>query len=172
MKLKICLLIIITIVFSFKARSNSPEIKEKKNTVFAEAGGGSASFYALSYDRLFDISEVFDLSLTPGFSYLKTKNPADSTKYPSVFFPVPLNGLVGKTKNHFEASASISYAHRFQPGKDAYEIFLFPAVGYRYQKAEGGLFIRVLFGALFDVDLEKNGIEPFPWGSFGIGYSF
>lgn len=135
----------------------------KKNTAFVELGG-TAGIYALKFDRI--LFQKGSWALAGGIGLTLSNVPFDDEERleftPRV--PIELNLLYGKNRHHLEVGiGSNLYLSSNQSGT-----FIFPRIGYRYQKSEGGFFFRTSFTPIVDLG------EPLivPWGSIGVGFSF
>jgi len=140
--------------------------KVATNSFFIELGGNSA-YYSFNYDKLFYISKSFKMSYRIGASLNTFSIPKlyEDNWHLSPRIPLEINFLFGKRQHHLETSFGYCpyfYANNLPPGHSiSYRL------GYRYQIAREGLFIRA--GALLIVDDSGN---LFPWGGIGIGKSF
>jgi len=144
-----------------------------KNAVYME-GATRGPVYSINYDRIFRQGEVLAYSFRAGFSIY------DNT----VSFPVGVNFITGLNEHHAEFSLSvipyIDYNVHLvgsnETESDKY-IFVNPAIGYRYQKAERGIFLKVAAGPSIFLDPPSNdfwNMDPklYAFGSIGLGISF
>ena len=144
-----------------------------KNAVYIE-GATRGPVYSINYDRIFRRGEKLGYSFRAGFSiYCNT-----------VSFPVGVNFITGLNEHHAEFSLSvipyIDYkAHLIGSNhteSDKY-IFVNPAIGYRYQKAERGIFLKAAVGPSIFLDPPSNdfwNMDPklYAFGSINLGISF
>jgi hypothetical protein len=198
--------IIIILFCSTMHAISQPEIPIKRNTVYGEIFG-QGLYNSISFDRLYRIDKKVKSSFTAGFSLF----PSDNL---FVFgLPISYNLLVGK-KNHFmelglgftamceKIDVSVGDYNSVTnqtTNRDFFHIVNFytyftPKVGYRYQRAKGGLYFRATFAPFFAGinnigSITKRGIGKysryeyfdnavgfgrpiFPWVGVGIGYTF
>ena len=149
----------------------------KKNTVFAEIGG-NAILYSINYDRLFNISKKFKLSSRIGIHYT---NKFPLQYYRTLCIPIEISGLysIYGSKHFVEIGSGLSYLNSYDRITDHTEdlIILALRLGYRYQKPEGGLFVKIGFVPLYDwlVFNPDPAVPHHTWflsGGLGIGYTF
>jgi hypothetical protein len=153
-------------VFS-QARTNA------KNAVYAE-GATRGPVYSINYDRMFRQGEKLANSFRVGFSIYNN----------TVSFPVGINFITGTNEHHAEFSLTvipyIDYDVHLvgsnNSESDKY-IFVNPSIGYRYQKKEGGIFLKASVGPSIFLDPPSNdfwNMDPklYAFGSIGLGISF
>jgi len=151
----------------------SQDRAEAKNTLYAE-GATRGPVYSINYDRIFRQGEKLAYSFRAGFSIYSN----------TVSFPVGLNVITGLNEHHAEFSLSvipyIDYdVHLIGSNhteSDKY-IFVNPAIGYRYQKAGRGIFLKAAAGPSIFLDPPSNdfwNMDPklYAFGSIGLGISF
>ncbi|MEP7371804.1 MAG: hypothetical protein ABI675_00360 [Chitinophagaceae bacterium] len=144
-----------------------------RNTVYIE-GATRGPVYSINYDRIFRQGEKLAYSFRAGFSIYSN----------TVSFPVGINFITGQHKHHAEFSFTVvpyvDYdVHLIGSNhaeSDKY-IFVNPAIGYRYQKAGGGLFFKAAIGPSVFLDPPSNdfwNMDPklYAFGSIGLGISF
>jgi hypothetical protein len=137
------------------------EVFTAKNVVFAELGG-NAGRYAVSYGRIFHQKGMLKLSGSAGFSmwhHYSTAVPASRSTYWLPAIPLEISAFLGKSKHHLEIGAGILSLLELSPIVDidnsriSEEIGLRSIVpvriGYRYQKPEGGFFLRIGYTPYF-----------------------
>ncbi|HTF03234.1 MAG TPA: hypothetical protein VK826_04380 [Bacteroidia bacterium] len=136
--------------------------KIARSTVYVELLG-SGALYSLNYDRLFLKKDAFGLSARVGLSYM--------TQVHSFYIPVAINGLWGKRNHHLELSAGVTFILIQDENNilktTGTEIAYVPAIGYRFQKNDGGFFFRLVVLKFFPV--EESVVI---WGGLGLGYTF
>lgn len=149
----------------------------KKNTVFAEIGG-NAFIYSINYDRLFDVSNKFKISARIGIHY---SHYVPFKYYKTFCIPFEISGLysIYRSKHFIEIGSGLSYLRSYDRVTDHTEdiIILALRLGYRFQKPEGGLFIKIGFVPLYDwlVFNPDPSVPHHTWllsGGIGIGYTF
>ena len=148
----------------------------RKNSIFLEIAGNGV-LYSVNYDRLFNLSDKFKLSARIGVHYT---NKFPLQFYRTVCIPIELSGLYCFYKNkHFvELGTGLSYLNsNDRVTQHAENIIIFAMrLGYRFQKPEGGLFVKVGFVPLYDW-IVKNpdlAVPHHSWlfsGGLGIGYT-
>lgn len=155
-------LFFIVIVFFFYNMSvfSQENITNKKSnhTIFLELAGNTGS-YSINYDNIFFSQNCTKFTFRIGFSILPTKPIL-------ILLPLEFNGLLGKSKHFFEYG--LGYTPALNENK--YKNLLLVRIGYRFQKREGGFFLRIGFTpVIIDID---NILTFRPWGAVGIGYCF
>ena len=151
----------------------SQDRTKAKNALYIE-GATRGPVYSINYDRIFRQGAKLDYSFRVGFSIY------DNT----VSFPVGVNFITGLNEHHAEFSLSvipyIDYNVHLvgsnETESDKY-IFVNPAIGYRYQKAERGIFLKVAAGPSIFLDPPSDdfwNMDPklYAFGSIGLGISF
>lgn len=144
-----------------------------KNGVYVE-GATRRPVYSINYDRIFRQGEKLAYSFRTGFSIYNN----------TVSFPLGLNFITGLNEHHAEFSLSvipyIDYDVHLvgsnNTESDKY-IFVNPAIGYRYQKADGGVFLKAAVGPSIFLDPPSRdfwNMDPklYAFGSIGLGISF
>jgi hypothetical protein len=151
----------------------SQEKTKAKNAVYAE-GATRGPVYSINYDRIIRQGEKLAYSFRAGFSIYKN----------TVSFPVGLNFITGIDEHHAEFSLTIipyiDYdVHLIGSNNtesDKY-IFVNPAIGYRYQKADGGIFLKAAVGPSIFLDPPSNdfwNMDPklYAFGCIAVGINF
>ena len=145
-----------------------------KNAFYVE-GATKGPVYTINYDRIFRQGEKLAYSFRAGFSIY------DNT----VSFPVGFNFITGLNEHHAEFSISIIpfIDYKAHPAgsnngdqSDKY-IYVNPAIGYRYQKTETGIFLKAAAGPSIFLDPPSNdfwNMDPklYAFASFAVGISF
>lgn len=147
--------------------------QQAKNAVYIE-GATRGPVYSVNYDRIIRQGDKLAYSLRAGFSIEKK----------AVSFPVGINFITGLNDHHAEFSLTIiPYIKQVDKnsganndGSDKY-FFINPAVGYRFQKKEKGIFIKAAAGPSIFLDPPSNdfwNMDPkiYAFGSIGVGFSF
>jgi len=156
----------------------SQDIAKKTNTLYAEIAGISGTPISIQYDRIINKKENYLVDVTMGFGYFQFSKNWN----PIIGFPISLNFANGQFNHHFEFGIGLTY----NSGMPQQKIEDFPAesekafwatlrLGYKYQKPEGGLFIRAGFTPLikikqYSVLAEETNFLPLL--GLGIGYTF
>ena len=141
---------------------------------------GNSLLYGINYDRILINKEKWKFTGRLGFAYFYV--PGD--KYSVFNFPSEFSFLIGKSKNFFETGVGVTYYFLTVPKanysyRDEVEHYgyLFTRFGYRYQRPQGGLFLKVGLNIVFPLtDNAKYTFyySKFIWvyGGVGIGYTF
>ena len=151
----------------------SQDRTKAKNAIYAE-GATRGPVYSINYDRIFRQGEKLAYSFRAGFSIYNN----------TVSFPVGVNFITGLNEHHAEFSLTViphidHHAHLIGSSNtesDKY-IFVNPAIGYRYQKTNGGIFLKAAVGPSIFLDPPSNdfwNMDPklYAFGSIGVGISF
>ena len=179
--LSFCTLFIISNV-NLKAQSDS---SIAKNTIFVE-GFGNGIIGSVNYDRIIFIKKL-KFSCRIGFVYLPTRNESLYS------IPFELNFLKGR-KNNIELGLGLTYAYGFNSSsseisqgsnfitKEEYSrafYFVLKPIGYRFQKKDGGIFVKVNGLILYKAfELNKNYTQRKnefilgPYFGLSLGYTF
>jgi hypothetical protein len=144
-----------------------------KNAVYIE-GATRGPVYSINYDRIFRQGEKLAYSFRVGFSIYNN----------TVSFPVGINFITRSNEHHPEFSLTvipyIDYdVHLIGSNNSESDKYVFvnAAVGYRYQKAERGIFLKAAVGPSIFLDPPSNdfwNMDPklYAFGSIGVGISF
>ncbi len=138
-----------------------------RNTFFAEYAFEGPE-YSINYDRIIASGSKLEYSFRIGFSVLKDK----------IAFPIGAGIITGIKEHHAEFSMTITplikkveFTNGAGSDNDAF-IYLFPGIGYRYQKPSGGIFLRAVAGPVIILDPAENdfwNMDPEVRFSFSIG---
>lgn len=131
------------------------------------------SFFSLNYDHIVHRSLYWSTSLSAGFAAAKNR----------IGFPVGLYLINGQHHSHIEYSVVFlayieQYQYLFQAGnRSDKKAFIIPAIGYRYQKREGGFFFRIAASPIVALDPRSDNFwkmdgKLLPGCSVGAGASF
>lgn len=149
----------------------------KKNTVFAEIGGNGI-LYSINFDRLFNVSNKFKISSRIGIHYTNT---FPLQYYRTFCIPIEISGLypIYRNKHFIEFGSGLSYLNSYDRTTSHTEDIIVIALrlGYRFQKPEGGLFVKIGFVPIYDwlVFNPDPAVPHHSWllsGGLGIGYTF
>lgn len=125
----------------------------KGNTVFLDLGGVVASA-TINIDRaLFTIIDKWTVTGRAGIGI----DPIPQ-KFRTLAIPIGLNFFKGASSHHRELGIHLSYREGMQyivRARDKYDvargIYFSPTVGYRFQKPEGGVFLRIQYTPMIKV---------------------
>ena len=107
-----------------------------KNTIFLELSG-SFNHYNIGYDRMFWSKDIHKLSIATGVSYLPVLSG-----YNNLHISTQVNYFAG-TKHNLVFGFGYAYGQAESKQEfHSWHLLLF-RTGYRHQKQEGGLFIKV-----------------------------
>lgn len=160
------------VVNCYSAQSQQNTSSLARNTFYTEVSS-KASVYTVNYDRIFSTRKKTTWTYRIGFSVEKE----------GISMPVGINLLTGLSEHHAEFSFTLipyvdHYKQLFSEGNrsDKY-LYIVPAVGYRYQKPSGGLFVKTAVSPLIFLDPPSDNfwnMDPKFYIGFmaGIGYSF
>lgn len=145
------------------------------NAVFGEVGGNGV-YCSINYDRVTKpITPLFKISLRLGIA----PNVEIAPNYPIAPL-IEVNLLLGRNKHYFEMGASSCFFSLKQEiyGKYGYEgtkkswyTANYIRFGYRFQKPNGGIFLRAGLTPLVGYNEFSLG-SMFLWGGLSVGYSF
>jgi hypothetical protein len=163
-------------------QNRKDSIPISKNTLYVEFFG-NCIYGSINYDRIVMHKNKNKVSLRFGFlPYPKVTSLASATAEVSYLYGV---------KHNIESSIGVVYIHGLflQEQTSYYEhlatgnLFLYPYLGYRFQKPEGGLFLRagisakVNLGELYRYNYKEYGggfeiVNSGIWFGVAIGYTF
>ena len=159
----------------------------KRNSFYGEFLGTSGSVCSINYDRILiqNKNSLVDLSLGYGyFPFFKDVNPI-------IGIPISINLTTGLSNHHFEIGAGLTYNSGIVQRKYDYAaiggslvsnstaeslvaLWCSFRLGYKYQKPNGGLFLRIGFTPLFKLktfSIFDNGNNIFSLFGLGVGYT-
>lgn len=165
----------------------------ERNTVYLEAFGQGFAWSA-NYDRLFNTNKTFMNSFTLGATFVPSAVGFGSGET-YIGMPVSYNWLLGKRSHHLELGIGLTPMFALSAGDNRSDIFYLaaaPKIGYRFQRPQGGLFLKATVTALIDVvhvekysflnrrynsfsylnDVMGIGYGVFPWPGLSVGYTF
>lgn len=149
---------------------------QNRMSVILELGGASA-FFSVNAEYAILQKEKYQINLRAGVGYFPEE--------PNTFYSVPIGGnLVYKLKkrHHLETGLGFSYLHGF-PGSNlklgddriSFEgegIYFSPSIGYRYDKWESGLILRIAYSPLIVLHdlVDRNEMEARWVSELGVPY--
>jgi hypothetical protein len=145
----------------------------KRNSVSLEIGG-TGFLYSFNYDRVLLINDNIRFTANIGTWYIPTvENYLD---FNIIGLTAGASTLFGKNKHFAEFGINFSYFYMRDFEDNIYNTILQPIrLGYRYQKDQGGLFLRASIMPIISVFQNKD-VDIFfpvtPHISASIGYSF
>lgn len=167
-----CIGVFLSASLAWGQEGSIPEERGKfKNAVYASFGGAGI-YYSLMYERTVWASGKYRLHLKGGIG--SSFSPA---LFPEeVNIPLGVGFLYGKAKHHMDASLNLSgyflSQYDYISGEESHplKILWVPSLGYRYQKPEGGLIIRLGISPVMHFNALMTTATP--WIDFSVGYGF
>lgn len=150
---------------------NTDTLKTKfiyKNSAQVELGGHGL-YYSLMYERVIFNGHKFKTTGQIGFAYYPPQSGIIN-----VWGPIMINELISFNKHHIELG--LGYVFTFEPSygeqfsADRNNGFIAARLGYRYQRPDGRLIIRVGFTPLIERGFYH--VDFHPLGGLAFGYSF
>lgn len=145
----------------------------KKNVVNVEVAG-SGIFYSFNYDRMLIIDENMRFTVNVGAWYIpQFENFADFKMI--IGAVVGFNTLIGKEKHFAELGLNLSYMLMEDIDDSKFHVIYLPIrLGYRYQRDEGGLFLRASFMPMISISQDSDEIfyPVTPHFAVGLGFAF
>lgn len=135
---------------------------------FEIAGNGDT--YSINFERLFLQQAELKVGLRAGIGTNLFFLPEETTTYPIV--PIEAIGLMGRREKHFEFG--LGYTRRFTDDPDLLHDMYFGRLGFRYQRPEGGLVVRVALTPFISAEsnVRTPGVALVPRFGLSIGRSF
>ena len=165
--------ILLVLLFIFTSSYSQSELIKKNSVSFELAGAGL--FYSVNYDRLILVDEKIRFSITTGFWYIpQIETISDFQSFAGA--TIGFNTLFGKKTHFAEFGFGFSYINMRQENGHMFHTTYIPVrIGYRYQKDEGGLFLRASFMPIFEnyqnIDVKVLAVFT-PYLALAVGYSF
>ena len=168
--MRISCLIVLCLFLFYRAKSQVDERVFSRNVLYLEFGG-IGGLGSLNYERMVSLKGLFSIGLRVGGSTYKIRDYTRKFN-PDIIIPVAVNGLFGK--NHKlevglgQVFSNIVLANDLT-GKPE-RVSKFHAnftVGYRYQKARGGLILRCGYMPLMESYRFYR-----HWAGASVGYAF
>lgn len=119
----------------------------KRNSVYTELFGSAVYYFNLNYDRLFYVKEKSKVSGGMGATYWQE----------IISITPQFNYLYGNI-HHFETGIGMACFFDTYKHSSGFDWALPFRIGYRYQKASGGLFLKVAFTPTYIPNLIR--LEP------------
>lgn len=161
-------------LFSLKAQETNVKANVKKNVVNIEVAG-SGILYSFNYDRMLIIDQNMRFTANIGTWYLPHFESFSDFIY-MIGGVAGINTLLGQEKHFAEIGINVSYMRMRDIDDTNYDMVYLPIrLGYRYQKDEGGLFLRASFMPIIPIlqDADVEILYPVtPHFAIGIGYVF
>lgn len=153
MKLLLILLLTACSLSYAQAQQDIPaDVAPARHAVFLELGGNGMA-YSINYDRLLTTSTWFRTTARAGVFAQWWRGGAFGV-------PLEINGLIGKQKHFLEVGVGAMYSYGIEgivykddpydpQGQDTYDnysaLHASGRLGYRFQKQEGGFFLRIAY---------------------------
>jgi hypothetical protein len=159
------------LLFVLKGSCSDSTHLTARNAVYIQfAGAGNER--SINFERVFSQGRSLNLSYSIGYA------PANK----SMSVPLSLNAFTTGRQHHFEMSlAMIPHIekHTYSKKEDLdKQLYIKPSIGYRYQKANGGLFVKAGVGPQIFMDPPSYNVWAFtpkliaPSAQLAIGLSF
>lgn len=173
LKKRLCYNLILAVIVLMGCFIKGLGQQQAKNAIYLEAAS-KGPVYSINYDRIIRRMDKLAYSLRAGFSIEKN----------AVSFPVGINFITGQHEHHAEFSFTvIPYIDHVDKNSglnnDATDKYFFinPTIGYRFQKAEKGIFIKAAVGPSIFLDPPANDFwkmdaKVYAFGSIAAGISF
>lgn len=203
--------IILMLCFPLFANSQSEgEIDIKRNSIYVEAFG-QGLYNSFSFDRIYSLDKKIKTSFTAGITLIP------SLELAVLALPISYNYLFGQNNHHLELGigitpmylrsgniqASIGYydengesqSEEFIGHSTDFYSYFTPKIGYRFQKSDGGIFMRATFtppvagynriGSIKGGEIKSGfkgynevfssaaffGGKVFPWAGISVGWT-
>ena len=179
---RLALLITIILLILINTGSVYGQNFKKKNAIYAELLGTSGSAFNFNYDRVILEFDKMYFDVTTGFGYFPSVNNSN----PIIGVPISINLTTGTNNHHFEFGIGITYnsgilqeiiyTPSYSESNSFKAIYSNFRIGYKYQKPESGLFLRIGLTPLVrlktieELDNIKTG-RFIPLFGLGAGYS-
>ena len=150
MKRTIAITIFFMSVLSVFGQEKKSGAAVERNTIYAEAFG-QGFCYSINYDRLFNTEKRFKNSFTGGFVYVPESLEFGDGVYCGI--PISYNWLLGKKSHHLELGIGLT-SLVVNPNSNMvsdFYTYLTPKIGYRFQRPNGGLFLRATATPMIDI---------------------
>jgi hypothetical protein len=165
------LIFIFSLTFLFSTGQNTDI---KKNALSLEIAG-TGILYSFNYDRMLLINENMRFAVNIGTWYIPPMPSLSDFNY-MIGGTVGFSTLFGKTKHFAELGLNLSYINMKDIDDNVFHTLYQPIrIGYRFQKDEGGLFLRAAFMPMISIvqDPDAEFLYPVtPNFSASIGFSF
>jgi hypothetical protein len=171
---KIFCLLVVSSFFSLRPVFSQLPVNNDfaRNTFYLELAS-KGSIYSVNFDHIFRRGDKLSYSYRVGFSIEKN----------GISFPVGLNIITGKRSHHAEFGLTIiPYIDRYRTllsGDNLSDKYLYviPATGYRFQRQNGGFFLKAGVSPLIFLDPPSDNfwkMDPrlFFYGNISVGFSF
>jgi hypothetical protein len=134
--------------------------------------GGHGLLYSFNYERILINNPEYKTTGQIGFSYYPPKSGIKD-----IWIPVLINELLSFNKQHFEFGLGYVFTNEALRSANNKVVsrewngFVAGRLGYRYQKPNGRLLIRIGFTPLVE-DIDSSNPEIHPLGGVSLGYCF
>ncbi|MCX2740232.1 hypothetical protein [Pontibacter anaerobius] len=151
----------------------------KRNSFFLELGG-NGGFYSLNYDRILMASGGWSLAGRMGAMYYGTDSGGmEAGRSVWLAAPLEVSWLRGRRNHRLELGLGVTPLYQEYPEEGSSqekELRLLPVgrVGYRFQRAEGGMFYKAGFTPMAQFNHEEASLGRgvfLPWFGLAVGYT-
>lgn len=150
----------------------------RRNTIFFEFFGNAIT-YSLNYDRLYKIKSKSCVAVRAGFHY---SDNLLGNEQRIIGFPIAASWLcpISPKNNFIELGLGLTYFHDLFKDINHIEHYFFavPRIGYRYQRRNGGFFLKIGFTPSINLlvinpDPSKiDYLKLYPVGGIALGFTF
>jgi len=168
------------------AQESTDKQQQGQHTIYAEAFGNAFLGYSIGYDYALKLQKKHKLSFKCGFGCFPESDGIGGfiLDYLMLTIAPEVSYLYGE-KHHLELGVGVTYNANYDrlSGKfysTNHDWFLPFRIGYRFQKDNGGLFLKAAATPFiwFMNHQDTENSEPelwkifIPWGGVAIGYTF
>lgn len=134
--------------------------KAAQHVLYAE-GGGAGVGGSINYEYIFAQHEHIRFSGRIGLGLA----PFETSNITAVSLPIGLIGMIGKRNHHLE----LGWVHTSIFDQTGASMIGVLSTGYRFQRPQGGLFVRVAYTPyIANYNFKRYG----HWGGVSVGYAF
>lgn len=183
-RLFLCLLLAVFMLHNSYAQNKTIDVR---NSLYINFLGAAGTLFSINYDRIIHVTKsgYFNVNVGYGYSHMK------SFTTPEMGIPLNLNYTHGLNKHHFEIGTGLTYnsglkqevqlvhldeqGHFIEVHSKSEALFLSSRIGYKYQRSEAGIVIRLGFTPLItlhDFSDYEVGDKIIPLFDIGLGFSF
>lgn len=170
-KIALFTLIAILVMVLKGSCADSTQVMSNKNAVYIQFAG-IGNLRSINFERVFRQGRNLNYSYSIGYAPTRT----------STSVPVSLSAFTTGRQHHFEMSVAVIphiEKHTFSKTEDLdKQMYIKPSIGYRYQKATKGLFVKVGVGPQIFMDPPSYNVWAFtpkliaPSAQAAVGISF
>lgn len=162
--------ILFAILIQFYVFSQTDSTGMAKNILYGEAFG-AGGYGSINYERIFFMKDMISVSARIGLGTYHIKDFSNKFN-PDLLIPIAIYGFYG-TEHRADFGIGQTFSaiveardENLNPAREI-DFSTFISAGYRYQKKENGIFLRLAYTPI--IENNKRWIN---WGGFSIGYLF